>query len=94
MKIFNLFKVELPGRPYFYSPRLKHKPQFTGSTEILKLWQEAKLCETICPTNAIEVLVDDFIIDQQGCIACGLCLEIAPKGLLSTSSDVSRASVL
>lgn len=93
-KFFKLTKIEWPNQLYFYSPRLKRKPQFTGNKDILKQWKDAKLCESICPTNAIEVRADDFIIDQQGCVACGLCLEIAPEGLLTTLSDIARASVL
>lgn len=93
-KFFGLTKIDWPNQLYFYSPRLKRKPQFTGNVEILKQWKDAKHSERICPTNAIEVRADDFIIDQQGCVACGLCLEIAPEGLLTVTSDIARASVL
>lgn len=81
-KAFKLHKTEWPNKLYFYSPRLKRIPQFTGDVERLTLWKESKMCETICPTQAIKVTSKDFMIDRRGCIACGLCVELAPPGVL------------
>lgn len=86
-KAFKLHKTEWPDKLYFYSPRLKRIPRFIGSAEDLSLWKESKLCEMICPTQAITVTADAFIIDDRGCIACGLCVEMAPPGVLEMSSD-------
>lgn len=87
-KAFKLHKTEWPSKLYFYSPRLKRKPMFIGSKEKLSQWQESKLCEMICPTQAIKVTVDAIMIDDRGCIGCGLCVEFAPAGLLEMSADV------
>ena len=81
-KAFKLHKTEWPNKLYFYSPRLKRIPKFTGNVELLSNWKEAKVCETMCPTQAIKVTANAFIIDDRGCIACGLCVELAPPGLL------------
>ncbi len=81
-KNFFLHKTEWPDRLYFYSPRLRRIPQFTGNTGLLSAWKNAKLCETLCPTNAIEVKPQTIIIDNRGCISCGLCVELSPPGLL------------
>lgn len=81
-KALGLFKTEWPSKIYFYSPRLKRKPHFTGDIKALKEWKSARVCEAVCPTQAIKVTETDFIIDQKGCIACGLCVELAPKGVL------------
>ncbi len=86
-KAFKLHKTEWPNKLYFYSPRLKRIPKFTGNTEALSLWKESKLCEMICPTQAIKVTADAFIIDDRGCIACGLCVELAPPGVLEISTE-------
>jgi Fe-S-cluster-containing hydrogenase component 2 len=86
-KAFKLHKTEWPNKLYFYSPRLKRIPKFTGNTEALSLWKESKLCEMICPTQAIKVTADAFIIDDRGCIACGLCVEMAPPGVLEMSTE-------
>ena len=86
-KAFKLHKTEWPNKLYFYSPRLKRIPKFTGNTEALSLWKESKLCEMICPTQAIKVTADAFIIDDRGCIACGLCVELAPPGVLEMSTE-------
>lgn len=86
-KAFKLHKTEWPNKLYFYSPRLKRVPKFTGNTEALSLWKESKLCEMICPTQAIKVTADAFIIDDRGCIACGLCVELAPPGVLEMTSE-------
>jgi len=86
-KAFKLHKTEWPNKLYFYSPRLKRVPRFTGNVEALSLWKESKLCEMICPTQAIKVTADAFIIDDRGCIACGLCVELAPPGVLEMTSE-------
>ncbi len=87
-KVFKLHKTEWPDKLYFYSPRLKRKPLFIGSREKLSMWKESKMCEIICPTNAIQVTADAILIDERGCIGCGLCVEFAPAGLLEMSSDL------
>jgi Fe-S-cluster-containing hydrogenase component 2 len=86
-KSFKLHKTEWPNKLYFYSPRLKRIPRFSGNLELLSSWKESKLCETLCPTQAIKVTAKAFIIDDRGCIACGLCVELAPPGLLEMSSE-------
>lgn len=87
-KAFKLHKTEWPDKLYFYSPRLKRKPVFTGTREKLSLWKESKLCETICPTQAINVTAEAIIIDDRGCIGCGLCVDFAPNGLLEMSTEI------
>ena len=87
-KAFKLHKTEWPNKLYFYSPRLKRVPKFVGDKASLSDWKEAKLCETICPTQAIKVTASAIIIDDRGCIACGLCVEFAPEGLLETPSEL------
>lgn len=87
-KSFKLHKTDWPNKLYFYSPRLKRKPVFIGSKEQLLSWKESKLCETLCPTQAINVTVDAIIIDDRGCIGCGLCVEVAPEGLLEFSTEI------
>ncbi len=86
-KAFKLHKTEWPNKLYFYSPRLKRIPRFTGNTELLSIWKESKICETLCPTQAIKVTANAFIIDDRGCIACGLCVELAPLGVLEMTSE-------
>ena len=88
-KVFKLHKTIWPDKLYFYSPRLKSKPLFTGSKELLSQWKESKLCESICPTHAIEVTAEAIIIDDRGCIACGLCVDFAPAGFLEMSAEIS-----
>ncbi len=87
-KAFRLHKTEWPNKLYFYSPRLKRIPQFTGNVEALSLWKDAHRCETMCPTQAIKVTAGAFTIDGRGCIACGLCLELAPPGVLAVTSEL------
>lgn len=89
-KAFKLHKTEWPNKLYFYSPRLKRIPRFTGNTELLSRWKESKVCETLCPTQAIKVTESAFIIDDRGCIACGLCVELAPPGVLEMTSELPK----
>ena len=87
-KIFRLLKTEWPNKLYDYSPRLVRKPRFTGNKDKLASWSDAKSLEVICPTNAIEVKPKEVIIDARGCIACGLCLEFAPEGILEVTPEI------
>ncbi len=89
-KAFKLHRTEWPDKLYFYSPRLKRIPRFTGNTDLLRNWKDKEICETLCPTQAIKVSANAFIIDDRGCIACGLCVELAPPGLLETSWEPNR----
>jgi len=86
-KLFKLFKVIYPDQPYFYSKRLKTRPIFSGNKILLSNWKEAKLCETICPTQAIKVNQEAILIDPLSCIGCGDCISIAPEGLLLSQGD-------
>lgn len=86
-KAFKLFRTEWPDKAYFYSPRLRRVPKFTGDTKALSQWKDSKVCETLCPTQAIKVTASAFIIDDRGCIACGLCVELAPPGVLEMTSE-------
>ncbi len=88
-KSFKLHKTEWPQKIYFYSPRLRRKPVFIGNAEKLSLWKESKICENICPTQAIKVEAEAIIIDDRGCIGCGLCVEFAPAGLLEMLREVT-----
>jgi formate hydrogenlyase subunit 6/NADH:ubiquinone oxidoreductase subunit I len=81
-RALRLHRTEYPEALYFYSPRLRRRPVFSGNRELLASWKDAELCARLCPTRAITALPDDFIIDPKGCIACGLCVEMAPPGLL------------
>lgn len=92
-KAFKLHKTDWPQKLYFYSPRLKRVPRFIGTAENLANWKEAKLCEKMCPTLAITVTQKAFIIDERGCIACGLCVEVAPEGLLEMTSDLTLKNI-
>ena len=87
-KVFKLHKTSWPEKLYFYSPRLKRKPLFISNKENLSQWKDSKMCETICPTHAIEVTADAIIIDDRGCIGCGLCVEFAPSGFLEMSAEI------
>jgi Fe-S-cluster-containing hydrogenase component 2 len=92
-RAFHLHKTEWPNKLYFYSPRLKRIPRFTGNKELLAHWKDSKICETICPTQAIKVTASAIIIEDRGCIACGLCLEVAPPGLLEMTPELLDISV-
>jgi Fe-S-cluster-containing hydrogenase component 2 len=35
------------------------------------------------------VTADAIIIDDRGCIGCGLCVDFAPTGLLEMSAEIS-----
>lgn len=87
-KIFRLHKTEWPTKIYFYSPRLRRIPEFSGNRDLLNSWKEAKVLESICPTYAIRVTSEAVQINRSGCIACNLCVEYAPHGLLVTTTDL------
>jgi ferredoxin len=88
-KAFKLVKISLPNNIYFYSPRLKRVPKFSGDIEKLSRWQESKSCETICPTQAIKVMPGGIFIEPRGCISCGACIDFAPDGLLEMPTELN-----
>ncbi len=90
-RAFKLHRTELPEKIYFYSPRLKRIPRFTGNLELLTKWKDSKMCETLCPTQAITVTANAFTIDDRGCIACGVCVDVAPPGILFVPSEIAGA---
>jgi NAD-dependent dihydropyrimidine dehydrogenase PreA subunit len=81
-KAFHLHQTKYPDQMYFYSPRMKSAPRFVGNEELLSHWLTAESCEIICPTNAIKLTKSAILIDEKKCILCGLCVELAPAGLL------------
>ncbi len=88
-KVFKLYRTEWPQKLYFYSPRIKRIPRFTGNLELLSSWKDSKSCEKVCPTQAIKVTSNSISIDDRGCISCGLCVEIAPLGIFELPSVTS-----
>lgn len=88
-KSFRLHRTEWPHKLYFYSPRLKRIPRFSGNSELLSSWKDSKSCETLCPTQAIKVIANAISIDDRGCIACGLCVEAAPPGIFEVPSETA-----
>lgn len=78
-----LSKVSLP-QYFFYSPRIKTVPHFSGNLQLLSNWQDLPKLPEVCPTKAIRVTQKTIEIDQRKCIACGLCVEVSPEGLLLT----------
>lgn len=77
-KVFNLHKTEWPNKIYFYSPRLKKVPEYIGNKDNLKAFENLEVVEAVCPTSAIKAKKDKLIVDEKGCIACGLCVETYP----------------
>ena len=48
--------------------------------------RDCRLCETICPTNAISRIINafeeaEYISDDDKCIACGFCADTCPCGV-------------
>lgn len=82
-KALSLEQVKLP-QFFFYSPRLKTVPRFSGNLQLLSNWPELDRLSSVCPTNAIQVSPKSIEIDDAKCIACGLCVEFSPEGLLIT----------
>ncbi len=88
-KAFKLVKISLPNNIYFYSPRLKRVPRFSGDVDKLSRWKESKECETICPTQAIKVVPSGILIEPRGCISCGACVDFAPDGLIEMPTELN-----
>jgi heterodisulfide reductase subunit A-like polyferredoxin len=51
---------------------------------------KCKICEKLCPVDAINVFEYKFVIRQTICIGCGICIEKCPKGILSYDYDIVR----
>jgi hypothetical protein len=87
-----LSQIRLP-QYFFYSARLKTVPRYSGNLQLLSNWHDLERLPSICPTNAISVTSKMIEIDSAKCIACGLCVEFSPEGLLLTGiPDPERRS--
>lgn len=49
-------------------------------------------CIRVCPTGAIRMTNDEFIIDLKKCIFCGNCAFYCPKGAIKMSGEYELAS--
>lgn len=79
--VITLARVRLP-QYFFYSPRLRTVPRFSGNLQLLSTYADLPKLPSVCPTNAIRVSAKEISIREEKCIACGLCLEVTPEGLL------------
>jgi len=48
-------------------------------------------CLQVCPTGAIAITEDNFVIDLKKCIFCGNCSYYCPKGAIKMSKDYELA---
>lgn len=49
-------------------------------------------CTKVCPTGAITIEGDKFIIDLRKCMFCGNCAYYCPKGSIEMSGEYELAS--
>lgn len=50
------------------------------------------LCSRVCPSGAIKIEGNEFIIDLKKCIFCGNCAFYCPNGAIKMSSEYELAS--
>lgn len=49
-------------------------------------------CMRVCPSGAIQITKDEFIIDLKKCIFCGNCSYYCPKGAIKMSHEYELAT--
>ena len=94
LSLFTVFKhlfkrpvtLEYPEKKYLVSEHFRGKP--VVSSECLK----CGTCMRVCPSGAIKIQDDNFIIDLQKCIFCGNCSFYCSKGAITMSNEYELAT--
>ena len=94
LSLFTVFKhlfkrpvtLEYPEKKYPVSEHFRGKP--VVSSDCVK----CGTCMRVCPSGAIKIQEDSFIIDLKKCIFCGNCSFYCPKGAIKMSSDYELAT--
>ncbi len=50
-------------------------------------------CQTVCPNDAIKVVNGVAVVNENKCVACGLCVKACPKGLIEIVPVKNRIRV-
>ncbi len=50
-------------------------------------------CQAVCPNDAIKVRNGVALVDENKCVACGLCVKACPKGLIEIVPAANRVRV-
>lgn len=53
-----------------------------------------RICEQVCPVQAIEMVNGKAIIDPEKCTGCGLCVEQCPTGAISLQQNATGEKAL
>jgi len=88
LSMFTVFK-HLFKRPVTLEYPEKHLPtpeQFRGKP-IVQGCVKCGTCIKVCPSNAITINENEFIIDLKKCIFCGNCQYYCPKNAIKMSNE-------
>jgi formate hydrogenlyase subunit 6/NADH:ubiquinone oxidoreductase subunit I len=84
----HLFKrpvtLEYPEKKLDVSEKFRGKPVVNGCIK-------CGTCLKVCPSGAISIEEDKFIIDMKKCIFCGNCSFYCPKKAIKMSKDYELA---
>lgn len=84
----HLFKrpvtLEYPEKKKEVNDNFRGKPTVNGCVK-------CRTCQKVCPSGAIEINENEFIIDMKKCIFCGNCTFYCPVKAIKMSKDYELA---
>ena len=72
--------------------KLKVNEYFRGKPVVKQNCSKCGTCMKVCPSGAIKIQDNDFIIDLKKCIFCGNCTYYCPKQAIKMSEDYELAT--
>ena len=85
----HLFKrpvtLEYPEKKHLMGEHFRGKPVVMGCIK-------CGICKKVCPTNAIKIEDDRFIVDLKRCIFCGNCSFYCSKKAIKMSAEYELAT--
>lgn len=75
-----------------YPEKKKIPPENFRGKPVVKNCVGCKSCIRVCPSGAIEITEDEFIIDLKKCIFCGNCSYYCFCGAIKMSNEYELAS--
>lgn len=94
LSLFTVFKhlfkrpvtLEYPEKKYPVNEYFRGKP--VVSPDCIK----CGTCMRVCPSEAIKIYDNNFVIDMKKCIFCGNCSFYCPKAAIKMSKDYELAT--
>lgn len=77
-----------------YPEQKKQLGEYFRGKPCVKGCIKCRTCQKVCPSSAIEIVENEFIIDLKKCIFCGNCAFYCPVKAINMTEDYELATSL